>query len=233
MIGCRVARMSVRPAVCIAVAALVAGCAGGPPPAAWQLQAQGAGERAIAAALRGDTRIAEVEAAQQRQAVARTGQPALLARVALQHCAVRRASLDWAPCERFDALREDAGPAERAYASYLSGRVDAGQIPLLPAWHRPAAQRLLDSRPVAPADIALLTAIDDPLARLVAAAVWFHAGQGHPQVLALATETASAQGWSRPLLAWLEVQARVADQAGDALSAQALRRRMALVSGTR
>ena len=54
-----------------------------------------------------------------------------------------------------------------------------------------------------------------------------------PVKLYSATETASAEGWSRPLLAWLEVQARVADQAGDALSAQALRRRMALVSGTR
>lgn len=215
------------------LAGLLVACAGGPAPAEWQLQSQGAGERAMAAALRGETRIAEVEAARQRLAVARTGEPAWLARAALQQCAVLRASLDETPCTHFDAVRDDAGAAERAYADYLAGRVDAGRLDLLPAWHRAAAQRLLDPRPVGPGDVAILTAMADPLARLVAASVWFRAGQGHPLVLAVASDTASAQGWSRPLLAWLEVQARVAERAGDIPQALALRRRMALVSDTR
>ena len=41
-----------------------------------------------------------------------------------------------------------------------------------------------------------------------------------------ATDAASAQGWRRPLLAWLLLRADAADQAGDASSAAALRRRM-------
>jgi hypothetical protein len=49
----------------------------------------------------------------------------------------------------------------------------------------------------------------------------------------LATETASAQGWRRPLLAWLGVQAARAEQAGAAEEAQRIRRRMALAAGER
>jgi hypothetical protein len=50
-------------------------------------------------------------------------------------------------------------------------------------------------------------------------------------VVAQAVETASAQGWRRPLLAWLGVQAKLAEQGGDAAEAERVRRRMALVGG--
>jgi hypothetical protein len=42
-------------------------------------------------------------------------------------------------------------------------------------------------------------------------------------------DTASSQGWSRPLLAWLQVQARHAESAGDAVEARRVRRRIELV----
>jgi len=45
----------------------------------------------------------------------------------------------------------------------------------------------------------------------------------------LATETASTQGWRRPLLAWLLLQAQRAEQAGDTQAASKLRRRIAVV----
>ena len=48
-----------------------------------------------------------------------------------------------------------------------------------------------------------------------------------------AADTASAQGWRRPLLAWLDVQARLADERGDAAEAARLRRRMGLVEPPR
>jgi hypothetical protein len=50
-------------------------------------------------------------------------------------------------------------------------------------------------------------------------------------VLQLAVDTASAQGWRRPLLAWLGAQARRAELAGASEEAERLRRRMALVRG--
>jgi hypothetical protein len=78
--------------------------------------------------------------------------------------------------------------------------------------------------------VAALQAVADPLARLVAAGVLLQTGRADPGVIRLAIDTASAQGWRRPLLAWLGVQALRADAAGDSADAQRIRRRMALVS---
>jgi len=61
--------------------------------------------------------------------------------------------------------------------------------------------------------------------------VLFRLGRASPEVQVLASDTASAQGWRRPLLAWLGVQAMRAEQAGAVDEAQRLRRRMALVTG--
>jgi hypothetical protein len=52
-----------------------------------------------------------------------------------------------------------------------------------------------------------------------------------PEGIASAVDIASAQGWRRPLLAWLGVQLKRAEQAGDSETAARLRRRMDLVSG--
>jgi len=75
----------------------------------------------------------------------------------------------------------------------------------------------------------VLTSMADPLAQLVAAGVLFQGGRAGPTVVALAVDTASTQGWRRPLLAWLGVQAQLAERAGQADEAARLRRRMALV----
>jgi len=48
-------------------------------------------------------------------------------------------------------------------------------------------------------------------------------------VITLAVDTASAQGWRRPLLAWLGVQAMRAEKSGDTVEAQRLHRRIDLV----
>ncbi len=72
---------------------------------------------------------------------------------------------------------------------------------------------------------------EDPLSRLVAAGVKFRTGGIDPAGIAAAIEIASAQGWRRPLLAWLGVQAKRAEDAGDSETAARIRRRMALISG--
>jgi len=74
-------------------------------------------------------------------------------------------------------------------------------------------------------------AIADPLSRLVGSGVLLRAGRATPQLLADAVETASAQGWRRPLLAWLGVQAMRAEQAGDTAEVQRIKRRIALTGG--
>lgn len=199
-------------------AALLTACAGGPRVPYWNVEAVGHVERASAAWLAGDTRVGEREFELARAAVARTGRPDLVARVELTRCALRVASLDFAPCAGFEALRQDAAAPERAYADYLYASVDAAARSLLPAWHQPIAAGGAD-----------LAAIADPRARLVAAGVLLREQRAPPDAVAAAVDTASAQGWRRPLLAWLGVQARLAELRGDAAEAARLRRRMELV----
>jgi hypothetical protein len=72
---------------------------------------------------------------------------------------------------------------------------------------------------------------EEALSRLIGAAVQLRNGSISPAAIGQAVDTASAQGWRRPLLAWLGVQAKRAEDAGDSETAARLRRRMDLISG--
>ena len=206
-----------------AAGACLVACSSTPKPPDWQLDAKSAADRFQDAQLKGDTRAAQGEFALARRETAATGRPELVARVELLRCALQTASLNFDPCTGFDALRADAEPPELAYAAYLAGQpLTAEQRALLPA----AQQAVPDGEGAA----AVLAAMADPLSQLVAAGVLLRREQATPAVVQLAVDTASHQGWRRPLLAWLGVQARQADAAGQAERAQALRRRMDLVA---
>lgn len=205
----------------VVAAAVLAGCSSKPPAPDWQVGARGALERYQQAFLAGDTRVAEAEFARARRDLASTGQATLVARAELTRCAVQVASLDFDACAGFEALRADAAAPERAYADFLQGRA-------APAEALPAAYRAVAG---GHADAAALAAIGDPLSRLIAAGAAVRAGRGSPELLRLAADTASAQGWRRPLLAWLGAQLRLAEQQGQADAAERLRRRIALVTG--
>lgn len=222
-------RWWLRPSAVLLVCATLAACASHPVPPAWQSRAQSASERAITATLVGEQRIATLEWERARQALASTARPDLLARLELQRCAALFASLQPLPCPGFDALAADASAADHAYAAYLAGQASAAQAALLPTTQQ-ALWRYLHTPAASPAGVlALLTDTRDPLARLVAAAAALQAGQADAQVMALASDTASSQGWRRPLLAWLLLQERAAQQAQDSATAAALRRRIALL----
>ena len=98
----------------LAAAALFAGCAGGPPPSDWQLNARGALAQYQRSYFAGDTQLADREFAQARAEIARTGRVDLLARAELVRCAIRTASLEFDDCPGFEALRADAGTQEIA-----------------------------------------------------------------------------------------------------------------------
>jgi len=196
-------------------ALLLAACSSTPPPPDWQSNSKAAIERSVAAYLNGDARIEALEFDRARSEVARTGRFDLVARIELLRCAGRVASLVFEPCAGFEALRDQAAPAERAYADYLAGRASPQDVALLPAAQRGEA----------PKDIA------DPLARLVAIGVRLQTGRADPAAIEVAIDTASAQGWRRPLLAWLGVQLKRAQAAGADDEARRLRRRIELVAG--
>ncbi len=208
-----------------AVTALIGACASGPPVPDWESNAKTAMDHAIAAYLAGDTRLADSDFERARSEIARTGRSDLLGRAELVRCAARVASLVFEPCEGFEKLRADAPAPERAYADYLAARVQPQDIALLPPQHRAVAATTLSAE----AATAALRAIEDPLSRVVAIGVLFQAGRAHPTTIADAVETSSAQGWRRPLLAWLNVQLALAEKAGDAGETARLRRRIGIV----
>lgn len=144
---------------------------------------------------------ADEEFAVARRELASTGRADLVARAELLRCALRVASLDFDDCPGFAALRADAAPEELAYWDYLAGKRE-----------RDASG-------------------EGPLSALVAAGVQLRRGAIRPERIGEAVELASAQGWRRPLLAWLGVQEKRARDAGDAESAARIRRRIELVSG--
>ena len=207
------------------VLAIAGGCAGGPPAADWQVEADDALQRATTAYLRGDSRLEAIEFATARAALERTAKPELVARAELVRCATRVASLVFEPCAGFAALAQDATPAERAYSRYLSGAASADDAALLPAHHRATASGRPSARELA--------ALEDPLSALVAAGVALRSAEAAPELIEMAVARASAQGWRRPLLAWLQVLLQRAEAAGDKPRADALRRRIALLLGQR
>ena len=196
-------------------------CSSGPKPADWRLEAKGAMERSVAAYLEGHARVEAVEFARAKAEVSSTGQVDLMARAELLHCASHVASLVFEPCAGFEKLRQDAPAAERAYADYLAAALQPQDAALLPPQQR-AAQSGGD---------AAIQGITDPLSQLVAAGVAFQSGRASPALVQLAIDTASSQGWRRPLLAWLGVQASLLDKRGVTDEAARVRRRIALTQG--
>jgi hypothetical protein len=214
----------VRRALLIAASTLVA-CVSGPPIPDWQGNAKSALDRGTEAYLVGETRVANVEFARARSEIGSTGRLDLIARAELVRCAAQVASLVFDPCAEYERFKADAAAPERAYAEYLAGRISSQDVALLPPQHRQVA--------IASGDAAVqsLRSIEDPLSRLVATGVLFQSGRASPAAIALAAETASSQGWRRPLLAWLGVQLALAEKAGDKTEAERLRRRIAVAQG--
>ena len=198
-------------------------CSSGPRAPDWQVQAQGAAERYTWAYLAG-SRAADAEWQRTRAAVAATAQPQRVARAELLRCALQVASLDWqSSCAGFDVFKQAALPADAAYADYLQGRWSSAALVHLSSLQRRVAEQGARALP----------AMDEPLSRLLGAAVLLRSGRVPPAeqdaLVALAVEVASAQGWRRPLLAWLGLQLQRAQAQGRTDQVELIRQRLALL----
>jgi hypothetical protein len=208
--------MTIKPLILAAAYTALSGCASKPQPPAWEGDAKSSLEGFTDDFLRGDSAAADAEFARARRASASTGRFDVVAQAELVRCGVKAAALDY-DCAGFAALANDATPTQRAYAAYLDGRWQGLDAALLPEQHRAVVTS------------GSLAGVADPLARLVAAGALLKAGRITPADIATAVDTASSQGWRRPLLAWLGVQEQRARAAGDAAAVEHIRRRIALV----
>lgn len=205
------------------IALTCAGCSVAPTPA-WQADAHDALESFTETYLKGDTRTATRYFADSRAAVAGTGRPDLVARMELIRCGVGTAALDFHACAGYEAIQADATEADRAYADFLGGKLEQKPGARLPPQYEGLAKEK-----DADAQNRALREIEDPLSRLVASGALFRAGRLSPDGIATAVDTASEQAWRRPLLAYLNVQAKLAETAGDTAALEAIRKRIELV----
>ena len=201
------------------IALLLAGCASKPAPPSWQPDAKDALDAFTDDYLRGNTGAANANFARARRETSSTGRADMVAQIELVRCGVLAASLEFDGCPGFVTLAADATARQRAYAAYLAGRWEGLDVAALPEQHRPVV------------GTGTIASVTDPLAKLVAAGALFKAGRMSPADMVVATETASSQGWRRPLLMWLGVAQKRAQAVGDTAAAEQIKRRIALASG--
>jgi len=208
----------------LCLSALIGGCAGALAPE-WQSGAHVALEKFRQNYLEGNTRLAERYFAEAKLSISATGRLDLAARAELIRCALATASLSDDACAEFEALRSYVTAEERAYARFLTGHWQDLRARELPEPYRgvvTGASEASQNREIG--------RIEDPVSRLVAAGAAFRAGRLSPVGVATAIDTASTQGYRRPLLAYLSVQAKLAEQGGDSAALETIRRRIELVS---
>jgi hypothetical protein len=219
------------------IALMLGACASAPPPPDWQASAFAALNSYTSAYLEGNTRVADFEFARAKSEIARTGRLDLMAKIELVRCAAQAASLVLEPCPGYQALANDALPSEQTYAAFITGHWSGINTEQLPPQYRTLVKQALENTArsaaavpsIPPQPGGSLSQIQDPLSRLIAAGSLLKSEHITPVDIGMAVDTASSQGWRRPLLAWLGVQQKRAQTAGDTTTAASLQRRMDLV----
>ena len=217
----------------------LAGCGTAKPPPPWQAKTLSTSDAAVSAYLQGQVKVAAIQMKQAQFSASSTGRPDAVYKLNLLQCALDVSSLSATPCPRPEdvGIRSDSFDPDvrfdlEAYRAYLLGdSLDETVQSRLPKAQR-AAAALAGTTDAAKA-LKVLAEIEEPLSRLVAAGVWLRqqnmASSGQTGIIALAIDTASQQGWRRPLAAWLTRQIRVAQATGDAATARRAQARLAIV----
>jgi hypothetical protein len=197
---------------------------GGPPPPDWKSDAADLIARYQKHALLGENVLAERYFQQAVAATGGAGRVAETARLWLVRCATRRAMLiDDACAEYADLAPLEPNDADQAYHRFVTLHWDAVDAGLLPSQHRDLVRAPAAKRP------AIVARVEDPLARLLDASLLVMRQEADADTLALAAETASAQGWRQPLLTYLKLLEQQAVARGDAAEQARLARRIQLV----
>jgi len=214
-----------KPLLALACLVLLTACgSGGPPPPDWKTDAADLIERYQKHALLGENILAERYFQRAVAATGGAGRVAETARLWLVRCATRRAMLIDDACSGYAELADiEPNAADQAYYQFVTLRWEAIDAGLLPSQHRdlvraPAAKRH-----------ETLSRIVDPLARLLDASLLVMRQEADAATLALAAETASAQGWRQPLLTYLKLQEKQAADQGNVAEQARLARRIRLV----
>ncbi|OYY79079.1 MAG: hypothetical protein B7X91_11605 [Hydrogenophilales bacterium 17-64-11] len=208
----------------VSLLALAACGSGGPPPPDWKTDAADLIGRYQKHALMGENSLAERYFQQAVAATGGAGRVAETARLWLVRCATRRAMLIDDACSEYAELALlEPNAADQVYYHFLTLRWEAVTTAQLPRQHRDLVSTVAGKRHE------VLGRIEDPLARLLDASLLVMRREADAATLALAAETASAQGWRQPLLTYLKLQEKQAVAQGNAAEQARLARRIQLV----
>lgn len=211
--------------VCALAASMLAACGGGPKVPDWKKDSINLIEKYKKAELKGEVQRAERYFEQALEAAGSAGKIGETAQLHLIRCATRQASLDYEPCTGYlDHAKFGVNPEDEAYYRFLTNQQDKLDTSKLPAQYRDFA-RISDPAKI----VASLRSISDPLSRLIAASLATARKQTDDAILNLAAETASEQGWRKPLLVYLKLLENRATVRNDEFEAEKLRTRIKLV----
>lgn len=179
---------------------LLSACSSGPTVPDWKIDTQTAMERYTQYYLEGRSKLALASFNKARSASAATADINAVAHLELVRCGVAMAALDSSPCTGYTSLAS-TNPVDANYYHFLIGDWRLLNAKILPSSY----QTMVVPGSVAESN-ARISQISDPLSRLIAISVNVVRQQYDNQTLDIAINTASEQGWRRPLLAYLLVQ---------------------------
>lgn len=187
----------------VAICFLLAGCSASRPVPDWFTAGHSQLEAYQKNYLSGEDNLATLRFKGAVNEIKKSGDLEILARAYLIRMALQRAAL--AEPEAEDYLKIDALhslPAHKNYYAFLMGETAQLDKNLLPAQYRGFLDRLRQGE--ATECLAALDKIKDPLSRMIAIGVLVFKHQESEALLQRAVAVASAQGWKKALLAYLE-----------------------------
>jgi hypothetical protein len=163
-----------------------------------------------------------------RKEIAAGNDLGLLSVAYLTKYALHAASLESFETREFAKLyRLEPNVTNMAYCHFLKGNFSAVDLKALPV------QYTGTMKATAGKNIALaakeIAAIDDPLSRLVACGVWVKYLPYDENIIQIGINTASANGWRRPLWAYLTKLQQYYFERGEASKASAINERLDLL----
>lgn len=163
-----------------------------------------------------------------RKEIASGNDLSLLATAYLTKYALHTASLESFDAVEFAKLqRLEPNAANMSYCHFLKGNFSAADVEELPARYAGIVKAAAGKDATLAARE--ITAIDDPLSRLIACGVWVRYRPYDENILQIAINTASANGWRRPLWAYLDKLQTYYLERGDLSKAGIIKDRLELL----
>jgi hypothetical protein len=203
---------------------LIAGCASKPIPA-WRYESFGHLENYKKNYLSGKDQIAEFHYRKALEEVKRSGDLKLIARIYLTKYAIKIALLEDISDSEYPDIEVIEPDAEnRNFFVFLKGNLAVVDPKLLPGQYRAFLKAGMTGRDVSINDA--IAGIGDPLSRLIATGIVVKKTVYNEMTLLNAIDTASANGWQKPLLAYLDKLQQFYDANNQKEKASAVRQKI-------